>query len=110
MQCSLADVGRHCKQLPGSMQCQQFFNLGCLLGWQLHCHPRKTPPIQGRQYNCRPNAATLQATPRLDVRGIVVLAPARYVMFKHVGRTGFQRISETIRGIGDQQGASGRLR
>ena len=27
-----------------------------LLGWQLYCHPRKTPTNQGRQYNCYPNS------------------------------------------------------
>jgi hypothetical protein len=25
----------------------QFFKMGCMLGWQLYCHPRETPPIQG---------------------------------------------------------------
>jgi hypothetical protein len=33
----------------------QFFKMECLLGWQLYCHPRKTPAIQGWQYNCHPN-------------------------------------------------------
>jgi hypothetical protein len=34
----------------------QFFNMGCLLGRQLYCHPRKTLAIQGWQHNCHPNA------------------------------------------------------
>jgi hypothetical protein len=37
------------------IRANQLFKMGRLLGWQLHYHPRKTPPIQGRQCNCHPN-------------------------------------------------------
>lgn len=38
-----------------AVRASQFFKAGCLLGWQLYGHARKTPAIQRRQYNCHPN-------------------------------------------------------
>ena len=51
------------KEPPCHGSANQFFNCG-LLGWQLHCHPGKTPPIRGGSTTATPTPVQRAAVPR----------------------------------------------
>jgi hypothetical protein len=49
------EADKTCKRFGGEARANQFFKMEKLLGWQLYCHPWKTPLFKGWQYNCHPN-------------------------------------------------------